>query len=154
MADLSPKKMIFVTEYIKNGGNATQAAIAAGYSEKTAYSQGSRLLKDVEVQQYLNKTEQNLNRDLRQMFAEDAVEAYGVLKGIMHDESAPHKDRLSAAKDLLDRAGYKPIDRLVADVQGEVNHNHEYHIEHQITSDPESAELLRQLWRRQQASTP
>lgn len=149
MADLSPRKMIFVTEYIKNGGNATQAAIAAGYSEKTAYSQGSRLLKDVEVQQYLNKTEQNLNRDLRTMFAEDAVEAYGVLKNIMNDVTAPHKDRLSAAKDLLDRAGYKPIDRIAADVQGEVNHSHEYVIEQQITTDPTTAELLKQLWKRQ-----
>lgn len=152
MADLSPRKMIFVTEYIKNGGNATQAAIAAGYSEKTAYSQGSRLLKDVEVQQYLNKTEQNLNRDLRQMFAEDAVEAYGVLKEIMNDPGAPPKDRLSAAKDLLDRAGYKPIDKVVADVQGEVTHNHEYHVEQTITADPETAALLKQLYWRQAGS--
>lgn len=149
MADLRPQKMIFVTEYIKNGGNATQAAIAAGYSEKTAYSQGSRLLKDVEIQQYLNKTEQNLNRDLRTMFAEDAVEAYKVLKNIMNDEAAPHKDRLSAAKDLLDRAGYKPIDKVVTDVSGEVNHNHEYHIEQQITADPATADLLKQLYKRQ-----
>ena len=32
-----------------NGHNATQAAITAGYSPKTAYSQGQRLLKHVEV---------------------------------------------------------------------------------------------------------
>lgn len=112
--------MIFVTEFIKNGGNATQAAIAAGYSEKTAYSQGSRLLKSVEIQQYLNKTEQNLNKDLRMMFAEDAVEAYGVLKEVMHDKTAPPKDRLAAARDLLDRAGYKPVEKVVADVVTEI----------------------------------
>lgn len=125
MADLRPQMMIFVTEYLKNGNNATQAAIAAGYSEKTASSQGSRLLKSVEVQQYLNKTEQNLNRDLRAMFTEDAVKAYSVLKEIMEDPGAPPKDRLSAAKDLLDRAGYKPVDKIVADVQAEVTHNHD-----------------------------
>lgn len=107
--------MIFVTEYIKSG-NATQSAILAGYSEKTAYSQGSRLLKNGEVQQYLNKTKQNLNRDLRQIFAEDAVEAYGVLKMIMLKEDALDKDRIAAAKDILDRGGYKPVERLVADV--------------------------------------
>ena len=33
--------------------NATQAAIRAGYSKKTAYSQGQRLLKNVEGQKYL-----------------------------------------------------------------------------------------------------
>lgn len=111
--------MLFVTEYIKNGNNATHAAIAAGYSEKTAASQGSRLLKSVEVQQYLNKTEQNLNKDLRMMFAEDAVKAYGVLLEIMNDPLTPPKDRLVAARDLLDRAGYKPTEKVVADVQSE-----------------------------------
>lgn len=116
MSDLRPQIMIFVTEYIKSG-NATQAAIAAGYSEKTAYSQGSRLLKHVEVQQYLNKTEQKLNRDLRQIFAEDAVEAYAVLKKIMLNDSAMDKDRITAARDILDRGGYKPVERISADVQ-------------------------------------
>lgn len=38
----------FVMEYLKDF-NATRAAKAAGYSEKTAYSQGQRLLKNVEV---------------------------------------------------------------------------------------------------------
>lgn len=116
MADLRPQQMIFVTEFIENGGNATQAAISAGYSEKTAHVQGSRMLKDVKVQQYLNKTEQNLNKDLRQMFAEDAVKAYGVLLEIMNDPLTPPKDRLVAARDLLDRAGYKPVDQIRADV--------------------------------------
>jgi phage terminase small subunit len=118
MSDLRPQIMIFVTEYIKSG-NATQAAIAAGYSEKTAYSQGSRLLKNVEVQQYLNKTTQNLNRDLRTIFTEDAVEAYTVLKEIMLKPDALDKDRIAAAKDILDRGGYKPVDRVVADVSNE-----------------------------------
>lgn len=119
MAELRPQIMIFVTEFIKSG-NATQAAIAAGYSEKTAYSQGSRLLKNVEVQQYLNKTEQNLNRDLRQIFAEDAVEAYQVLKKIMLNDAAMDKDRITAARDILDRGGYKPVEKVVADITTEI----------------------------------
>lgn len=117
MSDLRPQIMIFVTEYLKNGNNATQAAISAGYSEKTAYSQGSRLLKSVEVQQYLNKTEQNLNRDLRQIFAEDAVEAYQVLRKIMLNDGAMDKDRITAARDILDRGGYKPVDKFSGDMQ-------------------------------------
>lgn len=47
-AILSPKKLRFAQEYVVDR-NATQAAIRAGYSEKTAYSQGERLLKKVEV---------------------------------------------------------------------------------------------------------
>lgn len=112
--ELRPQHMIFVTEYIKTG-NATQAAIAAGYSEKTAYSAGPRLLKNVEIQQYLNKTEQNLNKDLRTMFVEQALQAFEVMSDLMVN-SGQDNVRYSAAKDILDRAGYKPVDKIVADV--------------------------------------
>lgn len=47
-AKLNAKQQAFVAEFLVDL-NATQAAIRAGYSEKTAYSQGQRLLKNVEV---------------------------------------------------------------------------------------------------------
>ena len=47
-AKLTDKQQAFVAEFLVDL-NATQAAIRAGYSEKTAYSQGQRLLKNVEV---------------------------------------------------------------------------------------------------------
>lgn len=45
---LTPKQQRFVDAYLVEP-NATKAAIAAGYSKKTAYSAGGRLLKNVEV---------------------------------------------------------------------------------------------------------
>jgi len=45
---VNAKQAAFVREYLIDR-NATQAAIRAGYSEKTAYSHGQRLLKHVEV---------------------------------------------------------------------------------------------------------
>lgn len=45
---LSPKRRRFVDEYLVDL-NATQAAIRAGYSQKTARSQGQRLLTNVDV---------------------------------------------------------------------------------------------------------
>ncbi len=48
---LTPKQKKFVSAYLANGMNATQAAITAGYSEKTAGSQGERLLRNVEIAQ-------------------------------------------------------------------------------------------------------
>jgi phage terminase small subunit len=45
---LPPKRDRFVREYIIDH-NASQAAIRAGYSRKTAPSQGARLLKDAKV---------------------------------------------------------------------------------------------------------
>jgi phage terminase small subunit len=46
---MTPKQDRFVAEYLANGLNATQAAVAAGYSERTAQQQGSRLLLNAEV---------------------------------------------------------------------------------------------------------
>jgi hypothetical protein len=48
-AAAAARRNVFVQAYIANGHNATQAAITAGYSTKTAYSQGQRLLKHVEI---------------------------------------------------------------------------------------------------------
>jgi phage terminase small subunit len=55
--------------------NATQAAIRAGYSEATAYSQGQRLLKNVEVAAFIEsamaeraeRTEITADRVLREL---------------------------------------------------------------------------------------
>ncbi len=56
-----------VVEYLKKG-NATQAAIAAGYSARTAYSQGQRLLKNVEISRRVTQCSQELQmqaKDIR-----------------------------------------------------------------------------------------
>ena len=52
MGELTSKQKAFADEYLVDL-NATQAAIRAGYSEATAYSQGQRLLKNVEVAGYI-----------------------------------------------------------------------------------------------------
>lgn len=49
MSKLTAKQQRFVEEYLIDL-NATQAAIRAGYSEKTASEQGSRMLGNVKVQ--------------------------------------------------------------------------------------------------------
>lgn len=51
---ITPKAAQFVAEYMKDR-NGTQAAIRAGYSKKTAYSQGGRLLKNVEVRKAIDE---------------------------------------------------------------------------------------------------
>ena len=49
---LKPKQIRFCEYYVALGGNATKAAIAAGYSEKSARQQGSRLLTNVDIVVY------------------------------------------------------------------------------------------------------
>ena len=62
MAELTPKQERFVSEYIKDL-NATQAAIKAGYSEKTAGAIGSRLLKDVKISAEVKKRLEDIKSD-------------------------------------------------------------------------------------------
>lgn len=51
---LTPKQERFINEYVKVP-NATQAAIKAGYSKKTASVQGARLLANVKVSEEVKK---------------------------------------------------------------------------------------------------
>lgn len=51
---MTPKQKRFCVEYLVDL-NGTQAAIRAGYSEKTAYSQGQRLLKHVEIKDRISE---------------------------------------------------------------------------------------------------
>lgn len=53
MAELTDKQRRFVDEYIANGFNATQAAIKAGYSKKTARKMASENLAKPAIQEYL-----------------------------------------------------------------------------------------------------
>lgn len=42
-------------QYYAQSGNATESAIKAGYSTKTAYSMGNQNLRKLEIQNYLKK---------------------------------------------------------------------------------------------------
>lgn len=108
----------FCAEYIADF-NKTQAAIRAGYSEKTAYSAGSRLLKNVEVRKEVERLQQEqldaasataleitefLTRIMRGEENEDVLVRQKT--GVMHVEKRPDvKDRIRAAELLGKRLG-------------------------------------------------
>lgn len=77
---LNEKQRQFYKEYIVDA-NATQSAIRAGYSKKTAYSQGQRLLKNVEGQKYL--AELMAEKESKLIATQDEVLKYltSVLRG-------------------------------------------------------------------------
>ena len=62
MNELTPKQERFVEEYIKDL-TATQAAIRAGYSEKTAGVQGSVLLKNPKVSEEVKNRMDSIKSD-------------------------------------------------------------------------------------------
>lgn len=117
---LTDQRMMFVDEYIKlRCKNARQAAINAGYSEKSAQSQSSQILKDSEVLEYLKKRKDEISKGLQQEFIFDALEARKVMFEIMTNPEADDRDKIAVAKDFLDRAGFKPTDEVK--LSGELN---------------------------------
>jgi phage terminase small subunit len=74
---LNQRQKLFASEYIKLG-NGTQAAINAGYSERTASSQSERLLRNVEIKRFIQA-------EVEKMHSEnimDAKEALSILSDI------------------------------------------------------------------------
>lgn len=51
--ELTPKWKAFADEYIKNGGNGTQAYISAGYSENGANRSAQKLLSKTVITEYI-----------------------------------------------------------------------------------------------------
>lgn len=72
--DLTPKEQVFIREYLADG-NATRAAVAAGYSAATASVQGSKLLRKAKVAQELANLREKLHSKLE-------ISAERVLQGI------------------------------------------------------------------------
>jgi phage terminase small subunit len=88
---LNDKQLRFAQEYTVDL-NATQAAIRAGYSTKTAYSQGQRLLKKDEIQDAIREAN-------RKRSEATGITAEWVLTGIAEiatREDARDADRLKA----------------------------------------------------------
>ena len=56
---MSPKENRFVAEYLKDQ-NATQAAIRAGYSKRSAGNQGNRLMKNDEIKAAIDDRVQSI----------------------------------------------------------------------------------------------
>lgn len=91
---MTPKQARFAAEYIVDL-NASQAALRAGYSKKTAHSQGSRLLQNAEVQAEIQR--QMARREAKtaitqeRVLQEIACFAFGDIRRIFDDETGALK---------------------------------------------------------------
>ena len=113
---LTEKQKRFADEYIKSG-NATQAAIVAGYSKKSAQQTGSENLLKPVIKNYIDERMRTIENN-RIMTAKEAVEfltsvvrgdvketvVIGTPMGAEEIEKEPDvKTRISAAKEILKR---------------------------------------------------
>lgn len=102
MKKITPKQKKFADFYIECG-NATEAAKRAGYSEKTAYSIGQRLLKNVEVSAYIAKRQQKIESERLCTLKEIQEFRSRVIRGEEKDAfglDIEISDRLSACNQL------------------------------------------------------
>tara|TARA_R100000687_G_C6378663_1_gene131541 strand:- start:276 stop:680 length:405 start_codon:yes stop_codon:yes gene_type:complete len=82
---MNEKQELFVQHYILTR-NATEAAKAAGYSERSAHNQGYRLLQDEEVRQRVYDAEQEMTTTLDVI--SELEDQYTYAKGHGHTNSA------------------------------------------------------------------
>ncbi len=121
---LTEKQKRFADEYIKSG-NATQAAIKAGYSKKTATIVASQNLTKLNVKNYIDERMRTIENN-RIMTAKEAVELLtGIGRGEVKEtvvvaspmgvetveKEADLKTRISAIKEILKR--YPDNDKLI-----------------------------------------
>lgn len=72
---MTDKNKLFADHYLVTL-NATEAAIKSGYSEKTAKSQGSRLLTNVDIRAYIDERQGKISDELQ-------IDAKWVLKKLV-----------------------------------------------------------------------
>lgn len=84
MKKLTIKQKKFADEYIISG-NATQAAINAGYSKKTCYSIGNENLKKPEIKSYIDER-------MKQLDEEAIADQKEILKGLTRQARREEKE--------------------------------------------------------------
>lgn len=108
--ELTERQAAFVEHYVENGGNVEEAATLAGYADR---SSGYANLRNPLIQKaILAETLQHIG-----LAAVPALKTVSTLAASARSEYV----RLQAATDLLDRAGFKPPDKLHAVVDADLH---------------------------------
>jgi len=110
---LTDKQTRLVDTLVALGCSVTQAAREAGYAEgESGRVSASKALRQPHVQQYM------MQRVSEQLGMNATIAASKVLK--LASGAKSEYVQLEASKDILDRAGFKPIDRSQVQVAGDI----------------------------------
>ena len=90
-------------ECFSQTGNATQSAIKAGYSEKTAEQQGYELK---------NKLSIEIDDATRKLLSSAVPMAIDKLKSLISEDKISPSVKLGAINSLLDRTGYQTVHKV------------------------------------------
>ena len=110
---LTPKQVALVDTLVATGCTVTQAAKEAGYAKgDSGRVTASKALRQPHVQQYM------MQRVSEQLGMNATIAASKVLR--LATGAKSEYVQLEASKDILDRAGFKPIDRSQVQVAGDI----------------------------------
>tara|TARA_R100000231_G_scaffold125946_1_gene96448 strand:- start:404 stop:781 length:378 start_codon:yes stop_codon:yes gene_type:complete len=108
------RQRLLVEAFVANGGNLTRAAHEAGYADgNSGRVSAYKAMKTPHVQQYLMQA-------MSEAFGMQAAKALGKISQLSGNAKSEYV-QLEASKDLLDRAGFKPIDRSQVQVAGDIH---------------------------------
>ena len=110
---LTPKQQAFADYYIQTG-NATEAAIQAGYSEKTAKQTGYENLTKPYIQQYIEEKQKELESNR----LADITEVREFWTEAMRNPDNSMKDRLKASE-MIARTSGAFLDKVEMKTTGE-----------------------------------
>lgn len=100
--NLSEKQQKFLDVlFTEAKGDYVKAKLLAGYSENTSTADVVRLLRE----EIAAKTEEFIG-------ISSAKAAYSMYDVLINPTELGNKERMAAAKDLLDRAGFKPKEKV------------------------------------------
>jgi phage terminase small subunit len=109
---MTDKQSRFVDEYVANGGQLKAAAVEAGYAEKSAHVEANRLMKNPLICKAIyDETMLTLGRH--------APAALATMVGLARNAKS-ELVKMQSAADILDRAGFKPIERKQIQMQGDL----------------------------------
>lgn len=118
--ELTQRQIRFVQEYMKTN-SVMQSAIKAGYSKKTASVQGSRLLTNVKIAEYVDAINERLESDKIADIQEVMEYLTSVMRGDAKDQfdlDASLSDRTRAASELAKRLDVRA---KTLNIEGAVN---------------------------------
>ena len=97
---MNQRQRLFCEHYARDP-NGAKAAIAAGYSEKTARQIASDLLTKFDIREYIEE----LTREIDSELIADAREIQATWTEILRDTNASHRDRIRAGELLAKVSG-------------------------------------------------
>ena len=100
--DLTNQRQVFVEEYVRSGDHLDDAKKAGYKDTHTLRNQACKLRRECADQ---------ITEELHRNFAEIAPRALNILSDLAENAES-ESVRLGATRDLLDRAGFRPVDRL------------------------------------------